>query len=169
MICKHCGHDKPATEFGARKPRERQYVCKACRRVESGKHRRPTPRPCRICGGEFYAKGLCKTHYVSSPDGKAADKRRKAKMRQERIDAGVCVDCGWALPYNGTRCKDCAAAHAARDDQARVRQRYQERIAAGLCPRCGEPAESDSRLCQRHHEAHRKNNQVYRNIKGATL
>lgn len=42
------------------------------------KHKRPEKK-CKICGGKYWAKDLCKNHYEQTPEAKARTKRSKAK------------------------------------------------------------------------------------------
>lgn len=46
---------------------------------------------------------------------------RSTKLRNQRIDVGLCPDCGRASPDAGTRCDPCAAAQRARTAKSRAR------------------------------------------------
>lgn len=78
------------------------------------------------------------------------------KLRQERKDWGLCVECGKKPPFEGrVRCEDCLcrdllAHHNTKDSDTRKENRKKqraERKAAGLCTVCGKPAYQEHTRC----------------------
>jgi len=74
-----------------------------------------------------------------------------SNLRQERIEAGLCRDCGEPRTCEGTRerCPEHAAEHSRRQAERNTANRDEWRE-KGLCMECGEARVSDSTLCAVH-------------------
>lgn len=72
-------------------------------------------------------------------------------LRQERIDNGLCRDCGAERGDEGTRerCPEHAAEHSRRQAERNAANREEWRK-GGLCMECGDERAPDSTLCAVH-------------------
>lgn len=110
--------------------RERGLCLNCCRPAVPGKAR------CPVCAARA-------RRCQEAPKHVEAHKAFIKRVRQERYEAGECMDCGRVLgQLDDARYKNCRFCRAKRAaiQYERAKQQRAERKAAGLCLRCGKTA-----------------------------
>lgn len=97
-----------------------------------------------------------KSYYKNIDKIRARKSESDKKLRQKRIDAGLCAVCGKRKPVEGLKyCDVCRKKINARDNQRRDLKREVPVFLYGdgkHCSRCGKPVLEGSKLCPAHYK-----------------